>query len=199
MEPTPITDEKDLLLRLRGGSEAAFEAIYHRYKKRLGGNLLRMLKSDALADEALQDLFMKLWESRATIDVEKPIRAYLFRIAENLVMDVYRRAARDKQLKAHLLSIHPDEGHNPTEQALYRKEHRQLLEDAIALLPPQCQQVYRLCKLEGLSYDEVSQRLRISTSTINSHIAKANLFLQKHFATTPLAVAAFTTALLHGI
>jgi len=199
MKPTPAIDERDLLLRLRDGDEVAFEEIYHRYKRRLAGNLLRMVKSDDLADEALQDLFMKLWENRSTIAVDQPIRAYLFRIAENLVFDTYRRAARDKRLREFLLVTQP-ETYTHVEEDIIQQERQRILDEAISMLPPQRQQVFRLCKLEGRSYDEVSEMLNISTSTVNGHISKANAFLQDYLLSNKhIVLPAIAALLLQGI
>src|SRR5690606_4118889 len=96
-------DEHDLLRLLQQGNHSAFHQIYHRYKHRMAGNLLRMLKSQDLAEEALQELFVRIWTNREKLDINQPIRPYMFRIAKNLVFDLYRRAARDQHLREKML------------------------------------------------------------------------------------------------
>ncbi|HMR19163.1 MAG TPA: sigma factor, partial [Sphingobacterium sp.] len=66
-----------LLHRLREGDTLAFEQIYDRYKGRLAANFIRLLRNDELAKDALQDLFVRLWNSRSTIDVSQPFTSYL--------------------------------------------------------------------------------------------------------------------------
>ena len=100
----PHSDEKHLLEQLRAGNHDAFAEIYHRYKLRLAGNLLRMLKSPELVEELLQELFVRLWVRRKQIDPAQPIKAYLFRIGENLMRDTFRKAAKDKRMQQHLLT-----------------------------------------------------------------------------------------------
>ncbi|WP_257669924.1 RNA polymerase sigma factor [Parapedobacter tibetensis] len=175
-------DEKELLQRFRRGDYAAFDQLYDTYKRPLAKVLLRFLKSSELADEALQDLFMKLWENKSKIDPEKSIKAYLFRMAENLVVDFFRRAARDKQMRAHFM-VTSTEIYSHIEAGLFSKERKEQLYRAIDQLSPQRRKVFVLCKLESKSYEEVSQLLKISVSAVNDHIKKSNLFLKKYFNT----------------
>lgn len=199
MNPTPPTDEKDLLNMLREGNRQAFETIYHQYKRRIAGNLLRLLKSKDLVDETIQELFAKLWEHRASIDSNQPIKAYLFGIARNLTIDTFRRAAREEKFRGHLQATF-NEAYHHVEEHLMPDERMQLLEAAIAQMPPQRQRVFRLCKLEGKSYEEVSKLLDISTATVNAHITKANSQLQAFFSDRlDLIPTVFALAILHGI
>lgn len=174
-------EDRDLLVQLRDGSHVAFQTLYHRYKMRLAGNLLRMLKSPEWVEEVLQDLFMRLWSHREQIDPERPIKAYLFRVAENLVRDMFRRAARDQRMQQHLLQA-MSEAYLHVEERLISQELKEELRMAIELLPPKRREVYVLCKLEAKSYEEVSQLLHISSGTVNDHIKKANLFLRRYLA-----------------
>ena len=79
-------------MRLLQGDELAFEKIYRLYSPRLYGKLLKLLKSVPQTEEILQDVFLKVWEYRASIDPEKSFRAFLFKIAENKVYDFFRKA-----------------------------------------------------------------------------------------------------------
>jgi len=174
-------EDRDLLIQLREGDHAAFQTLYHRYKMRLAGNLLRILKSPEWVEEVLQDLFMRLWTHREQIDPERPIKAYLFRVAENLVRDMFRRAARDQRMQQHLLRA-IGEVYTHVEEQLMSQELKEELRIAIELLPPKRKEVYVLCKLEAKSYEEVSQLLQISPGTVNDHIKKANAFLRQYLA-----------------
>ncbi|SEN05862.1 RNA polymerase sigma-70 factor, ECF subfamily [bacterium A37T11] len=198
MYPEATHDEKELLIKLRGGDENAFNTIYNEYKKRMATNLMRILKSRELVDETLQDLFMKLWLNREKIDVQQPIRGYLFRIAENLVADLFRQAARDKKIRAHLSST-LQEAYSYIEERLFAEENRAQLISAIDKLPEQRRKVFVLCKLEEKSYAEVSQLLNISTTTINDHITRANAFLKEHFATQTGIGALFIATLFMAL
>lgn len=188
-------EEKAILKRLREGSYEAFEIVYGLYSHRLAGNLRKLLKDRELAGEALQEIFMRLWNNRKSIDPEKPIRAYLFRIGENLVKDTFRKAARDERMRAYFMAF-TCEGYDHIERNLFEQENKQLLYDAIAQLPPQRQRVYRLCKLDEMSYKEISEQLGISIAAVNDHITKANAFLREHFTSHPSLPALITASVL---
>ncbi|HEV8271042.1 MAG TPA: sigma factor [Chitinophagaceae bacterium] len=104
MHTVSTLDEKELLLLLKQGNEKAFERIYNLHSSRPFGNIYKMVKSESTSHEILQDFFLKIWNSRASIGPERTFRSYLFRIAENNVYDFFRKAARDKKLQTKLLA-----------------------------------------------------------------------------------------------
>ena len=172
-------DEKELLFLLKQGHEAAFEEIYKLYSSRLFGNIYKMVKSESTAQEILQEVFITIWKNRTNIDPERSFRAYIFRIAENSVCDFFRKALRIKKMQSHIFVI-GTEHYEHIEGLLLRKENNEMLHRAISSLSPQRQQVFRLCKLEGKSYAEVSRALGISVSTISDHIVKANKTIREY-------------------
>ncbi len=164
--------EKEILLRLIQGDEQAFEKIYRLYSNRLYGKLLKLLKSVPQTEEILQDVFLKIWEYRASIDPEKSFRAFLFKIAENKAYDFFRKATLHKAFETELIALSTS-NYTMIEELIADEDKSVLLEKAINNLPPQRQQVFRLCKLERKSYTEVGQLLGISLSTVSDHIVKA--------------------------
>ncbi len=100
-----MEQEKEILLRILQGDELAFEKIYRLHSPKLYGKLLKLLKSVPQTEEILQDVFLKVWEYRASIDPEKSFGAFLFKIAENKAYDFFRKAARDKKLNAELIAL----------------------------------------------------------------------------------------------
>lgn len=196
MQGKYLHNEKELLIRLIEGDEAAFETIYYHYSPRLYGNLLKMVKTGHLASEILQDVFIKIWNKRQQIDPENSFRSWLFKIAENAVYDCFRKAARDKALQQALLQAATDH-YLHIEETLITKENEQLLEDVINTLPPQRRQIFRLCKIEGKTYEEVSKLLGISTSTISDHIVKANRAILQHLkGNQQLAIGVITLLIM---
>lgn len=173
--------EIELTLLLKKGDRNAFGKLYERYKMPLAANLFKLLKSEELTFDLLQDLFLKLWENRAQIDVEKSFRAYLFKIAENMVYDYYRKAARDTKMQLTIMQT-STEIYSYIEEDILIKEHSNLLREAVAQMPPQRRQVFTLFKLEGKSYKEIESIMGINGKTINSHLFQASKFLKEHFA-----------------
>lgn len=172
------TDEA-LVTLLNKGNEKAFMEIYDRYKNQLAANLVRLLYSPELAEEVLQDVFLMLWEKRTEMDASKSVPAYLYRSAVNKTKNVFRKIANDNRLREEFLLHFTASGKNVVEEWIENKEIEQVLHALLDRLPPQQKKVYMLCKLDGLSYKEVSDKLKISVATVNSHIRNANLFLKR--------------------
>lgn len=174
---TVSNDEATLLKKVRGGDTYAFEALYDQYKRPLAKNLLRLLKAQSLAEDVLQETFVKVWENRASIDTERALGPFLYRIAVNLVYDIYRRSQLDRKLADELMST-ADDIYTHVEEELINREQLDLLTALLKQVPPQRRRVFELFKLEGKSYQEISKELGISKATINSHITKVNQFLR---------------------
>jgi RNA polymerase sigma-70 factor (ECF subfamily) len=169
-----------LVKQLRWGSELAFTPLYDLYSKQLYRNILRMVKDEDVAQELLQDLFLKIWESQSSIDPEKSFRSFLYKVAENLVYMHFRKLSKDKRLIERLI-LSANVFENNVEDGIISKETNNLLKQAIEHLSPQMKKVFTLCKLEGKSYEEVSKQLGITTSTVSNHIVKANKAVKRYF------------------
>lgn len=177
-------NEREILEKVMQGDQDAFHAIYYHYAPRLYGKLIKVLHSEDLASEILQDVFMIIWQKRTSIDPTLSFRAYLFKIADNLAIDLFRKANRNSTVMEQLLAASIDH-YTHTEEWLEQKERAGLLHEAVAALPEQRRIIFTLCKIEGKSHQEVAQMLDISTSTVNNQLVKAMQFLRKYLADHP--------------
>lgn len=187
--------EIQLLIALKSGDRSAFEKIYQTYSPRIFLNILKMVKSAEDAQEILQDVFIKVWEKRDLIDPEQAFKAYLFQISRFTVYNFIRKVNLDRKLKAYLSQEHSELYTHIEEAIAYRESDRFIL-DAIEELPTQRKHIYKLCKLEGKSYAEVSNLLGISASTINDHIVKATKFLKERHTSFGAAMTLSAISLL---
>ncbi|WP_283422092.1 RNA polymerase sigma factor [Chryseobacterium profundimaris] len=194
MTAASIPSEKELLLRLQEGDYGAFEIIYHKHSRAIGQRLFRLLKSWELAEDILQELFIKIWNNRGTINPDKPLEAYLYRLTSNLVNDYFRSVSKNRRL-AEELWHRISEAYNPFEDMSAVESDKELFR-SIEKLPEQRKKVFLLCKIEKKSYAEVSRMLHISEAAVNDHITKANRFLKAHYnKAIPYAVAFFCQSL----
>ncbi len=189
--------EAELLGRLKLGEERAFEELYVIYSPLLYKKLLRLVKDEAIAQELLQDLFVRIWEKRSQIDAEKSFRAYLFRITQNLVTDFYRRVAFDKKM-IEVFVRESTEYVYAFEDEL-QDERRQILMKAMDTLSPKRKEIYMLIKLERKSYEEVGELLGISVSTISDHVVKATKTLKEYISKNDTALIALIAVTLTSI
>lgn len=167
----PVTP--DLVEQLRTGDTRAFEKIYHHYGPRLYLNILKMVKDELTAEELVQELFTKIWQKRADLHIETDFLSYLYRTAQNLVHDFFRKLQRDRKMLDHFKSI-ATENYENVEAALYYKESEQLLNAALALLSPQQRTVYQFCKIKGYTYKQAAEKMGISVHTVKEYLVKAN-------------------------
>ncbi|MEO7315454.1 MAG: RNA polymerase sigma-70 factor [Ginsengibacter sp.] len=182
-----ISNEKNLLISLVKGSEKAFEELYNLYSAPLLGFIFNIVKSKIHAGEILQETFIKVWNNREKIDPDQPFRAYLFQITKNNIYDFFRQAAKDKKLEL-LIIKNVVRAYSHVEELLTIKDDVNLLNKMIDALPPKRRQIFKLVKIEELSYAEVSEKLHISVSTINDHVVKATKFIHANLASHPVRV-----------
>jgi RNA polymerase sigma-70 factor (family 1) len=166
-----------LLIRLVNHDHSSFHELYDRFSMQIYGNVLRMVKDVDLAQEILQEVFVKVWEKRNIIDPDKAFSSFLHQIARNMIYDHFRKLAVAKKFETHLITI-GDNTYSHIEEELIYKESNQLFLNAVAQLSPQRKQVFTLCKIEGKSYHEVSDLLQISTSTVSDHLLKSSKFIK---------------------
>lgn len=179
MDTSYVIDEVDLLAGLRQGDHTAFEQLYNRYANGLYWKLKRMVKDEQEAAELLQELFVKVWEKREQISIKHSFEAYLYRVAQHIAIDYFRRLERQSRMEDEVSANGTLVGED-TEADLIAKETLQLLEEAIARLPEQRRKAFVLCKMEGKSHQEAAEIMNISPNTVHNHLVKAVQSVREH-------------------
>lgn len=188
-------NEQELLIRLKAGDKAAFTRLYELHSRSLYLNLLKLLKSELAAEEILQDIFLIVWEKRETIAINSSIKSYMFRIAVNKTHDFFRTLKRDRKLNDHIRVLSSGKCAEQVDK-IPEGEDAMLLNIAMESLSIRRKEVFYLCKIQGKSYQEVSQLLGISTSTINDHIVKATHTIRDFILTHNGMTAAWLPVIL---
>ena len=165
-------EEKELLEKLRQNDKDAYLKLYSHYRGPIYHFITRFVKSPFYAEDILQDVFLKIWEIRSRINPELSFKAYLYRISRNLVYKFLKKAAADEAILAHTMHFFKPAS-DEVEISLQWKEYEKKIEEAIQQLPPKRQKVFRLCREENKSYDDVSNELSISRNTVKEHMVLA--------------------------
>lgn len=164
-------DEKLILLRIADGDEKAFRAFFNHYRDRFYAVVLKMTRSDAVAEEIVQETFFSIWQKRELLrEVEKP-ESYFFTAVYRRVYRHYKKLALDRKAAAHIADTWgagEEEG-----DAILFQESQRLVEEAIRQLPQQQQLVFRLSRQQGLNRDQIAAQLNISPNTVRNHMADA--------------------------
>lgn len=164
--------DHDLFRLIAAGDEAAFAELFRRYDRRIFPFVLKMIKSEAQAEEITQEIFIKLWRTRERLlPIDQP-EAYIFTIAARHTLDQIRKRLNENKMLQRLSANQPLM-HNDTEDLLLLKDKESLLRQAVDQLPPQQKTVYLLSRQEGLNYDEIAARMNLSPNTVRNHLVKA--------------------------
>ncbi|GAT62009.1 RNA polymerase sigma factor [Paludibacter jiangxiensis] len=171
--------DNDILYRLTKGDPDAFEAIFWKYNARVYNFIMSTLYDKTLAQDLTQNVFLSIWEHRATIDTSKSFSAYVYTIAQNLV---YRQT--EKMLLASRYEEYVQKFQSVTEISAEETLDYQFLEKLIAelieQLPPSRREIFLLSRRQGLSNKEIAQKLSISEKTVETQITRSIHFLKKH-------------------
>lgn len=169
MRVNPFPNEQSVLIKIAAGDHQAFREVYDFYYQSIYKYALHLLKSESLAEEIIQETFLKIWINRIRLPEILNLESYLVTIARNRSLDILRQSAlryrKDQTLKNTF-----EFSTNETEEQIILKDTRLILSEAIAQLPPQQKQVYDLCKQQGLKYDEVAKIMNLSPLTVQSYM-----------------------------
>lgn len=158
---------------LRRGKEYAFAAVFDRYNRLLYTIAYRFLKSEEEAEDAVQHLFMKLWEQRETFSFESGIRSLLFTILKNYILNELRHRSLVFEKLYEISQQMDEEGGEDFLVRFEQSELKKSLRVAIDKLPPQKQKIC-LLKIEyGLSNQEIADKMGITVPTVKSHYTQA--------------------------
>ncbi len=175
-----IGREKKLINLIAKDNQLAFKQIFDLYHTRLYHFAKKYLKSEHFAEEAVQDIFLKLWEKREELNLIEDFSSWLFQLSRNYLLNILKRAAKESRIKEEIRkTMDPLVEHVDTQ--LFEKESFSLLRDIVATLPSQRQEIFRLCRFEEKSYEETARIMGISKSTVNDHMVKAMKYLKNKF------------------
>lgn len=168
----PLDNERDYIFLISQGDEKAFEQMFNHYRDKIYSVALTLTHSTTVAEEIVEDVFLKIWLRRPVLNEIENFSAYLYTIARNECYRVLNQVA--KNYKSILLTdTEASFVHNETHEYLVGRELTSFLQKAIEKLPTQQKQVYRLIKEDNLKRNEVAQILQIKPETVKFHLAEA--------------------------
>ena len=168
---------KELLELLIKGDRVAFYNIYERYCKRLYGFVCRYIKIEEDADEIIQDVFLKIWETRNRIDVYSSFESFLFTITYNTTISLLRKRANEKKYLQSLQTI--VESTDITDE-IYYTELSEHITNLLDKLTPRQKEIFQLSRKEGLTNQEIATKLNISLNTVKKHMTNSLSFLKNN-------------------
>lgn len=173
-------DDDELLVdRLKVGDSSTFERIYHRYKRPLFHVALRYLKDRALAEDALQEVFVKLWNHRQQLDETRSLDGFLFTSMKHHVLNVIRSEQNRIRIAA-LAQTDQTQSANFTEQEVVYQECNQRMKEGIRRLSDGKRQIFCLSVLEGYSHREIAAMLGLSEPTVRAQLSRSSQLVRQY-------------------
>jgi RNA polymerase sigma-70 factor (family 1) len=172
---------KSLVTEVASGNQKAFRTLFDLFSSKVYFFAFKLLRSESMAEEVVQEVFIKIWVNRASLQSIDFFPSYLYTIARNYSLNVLKKVAFEEKAKVLLRQQQPtcDE---ETEQNIVYRDYQHILNSVIEQLPPQQKLVYSLCHNEGLKYEEAAQRLNISRLTVKSHMQQALRTIKANFS-----------------
>lgn len=160
----------ETLETLRCGNHKAFESVFIAYYDRIRIFIFGYIKSESDAEELTEDLFVGLWEKRASIDTSKSFNSYLHTIARNTALNFLK----NKYLHtAYVNNTQQSEYGSTSEEDLIAKELGLLIDNIVDKMPDQRKQIYILSRNNGLSNTEIADQLNTTKRNVESQLSLA--------------------------
>ncbi|GAA5224793.1 RNA polymerase sigma-70 factor [Membranihabitans marinus] len=157
---------------VKQSDERAFRAMFDAYSKDVFAYSMSFVKNKALADEVVQDVFLKVWLHREQLNPDANFTSYLFTITKNTTLNILRKAASDQKLRE-VVFYHKPTFENSTEMAILDRDFEKIRLDAIGQLPPKRKRIFEMSRYEDKSYEEISRELNISLTTVKNQMSMA--------------------------
>jgi RNA polymerase sigma-70 factor, ECF subfamily len=173
-----LVSETLLIEQLTAQNESAFEKVFKRYYKALHAYAYTIVKDEAVADDMVQQVFYRLWNSSEKINIQSSIAAYLYRAVYNESLNFIKH---QKIVVTHQKETAPymKSERDTAAGKIINKELEQKLRQALNALPEQCRTVFQLSRFENLKYQEIADYLGISVKTVENQMGKA-LKIMRH-------------------
>ena len=182
MSLTSQDDLADLAVRVRSGDEAAFRQLFDALYGPLRRSAVALVRDAAVAEDLVQEAFVRLWDWRTRLEAETPLRAWLFRTVRNLALNLRRDATSRQQLLTDPMALASAAAPRPAPSPDAGVAGDDLAAQVSALvdeLPPRQREALLLTRVEGLSHAEVSEVMGCAPRTVNNHLVAALITLRR--------------------
>ncbi len=169
-------DNREIVAAVRHGSAAAFRALFCAHYEVLCRYAYRFVRSRAIAEELVSDVFLRIWTQRARWEVHGSVRAYLFSATRNMAIDHLRRELVERQsLEATSRELRAAGGMSAAaaDAGLVALEVAATMQRAVDELPPRPRQVFLLRWQRHLTNLEIAASLGIAVKTVEMHMTRA--------------------------
>ena len=188
MQVRTIENESLLVRNLAKGNLLAFNTLYNEYSSRLYRFAFGYLKSEAEAEELVQEVFTIIWEKRADLKEELSFKSFLFTIAFNIIRKHFRTKA---YLSEYFKTGISDDLDMQTSQKITYDSLYQYITELVDQLPERRKEIFIKSRFEGHSIKEIAEELKISHKTVENQLTDALKFIRTNLNKESIPVILF--------
>lgn len=184
---------EELVQEFVNGDIKAFDYLYSIFCTRLKNFVFSLIKIESESEELVQEIFVKVWESRETVKKFGSFNSFLFTIAHNTTISYLRKKASNTKYVEYIKSIQT-EGEEPMlDEKLDLEKFKLHLETVISAMPKKQREVFKLKHWEDYTYRQIAEELNISVKTVENHLANARRFLKEKLGPQYVTMLLFAT------
>ena len=197
MAVKPLDNEAEILAEIAGGDKRAFEVLFRNYHKYVLAFSKKITRSDDLAKEIVQDVFLKIWLGREKLKSLETFGAYLNTMVRHHCFNALRQLSQEVKSNE-VFRLKVSELSDSTEQELNYREAENILNQAVETLSPQQRMVYILCHQQGMKYEEAAIKMGISPQTVHAYMKDALKKIRAHFKKHAMEYTVFILSLFRS-
>jgi RNA polymerase sigma-70 factor (ECF subfamily) len=167
--------ERQILAAVAAGDEKAFRVLVEAYWSRVYFNTLTLVKSPAVAQDLTQDIFLKIWLQRERLSEVENFKNYIYVVGRHQVIAALRKKIVETAWDE--MAAHREDMLSPSLQ-LEGKDAYKMLMEGVERLTPQQMLIFKMSRIEGLSHEQIAQKLGLSRNTVKVHMVIALNFLR---------------------
>jgi RNA polymerase sigma-70 factor (family 1) len=178
MKSNPEDNDLELIEGMKANRHQSYEALYNKYAGQLYIFTANKLHSKEVAEELVHDVFIRIWEKRAQINIQTNVAGYLFRMMRNEILQ-YLRGNKHKDLFIEEMITLEVRDNVQTDENIFLKEMETTLLTIIEGLPEKCRQIFIMSRENELTVKEIASQLNIADQTVKNQLTKALSVLRK--------------------
>lgn len=163
--------DQELVVLIRQDNANAFKALYYRYYNQLYRYAYYRVYSVETTKDLIQELFVRIWSRRKTLDPKKSVKAYLYKSLTNLIINHLKLESSKNESYSDINEPHTN----------VNLDENIDIQTAINMLPEKLKSVFILSRVEGYKYSEIAEILKISVKAVEKRMSKALSLLRKRF------------------
>ncbi len=178
-----MMEEKEISVfrKMQQGDPSALEYFFQEYMELLYYRALGYVKEPLVAEDIVQEVFIRFWDNRQKVDISISVAGYLTRSVVNSAKNYLEHVSVRQRYEKEFLNENPDKAEEASDESEDLEQLRERLKIFVDSLPEKCREIFLLACIEGLKYREVAERLGVSVNTVKTQIKSAYAKLRSDF------------------